>query len=427
MDTPQEKPKLPESPTRLWISFASMGITVLVFLGLETFPQLSIMQITLGCILALAVSVVSLEMLFLRSYRRPSTGLDFGLVRKRNWGDIGIRLVGLYGTVLLMAAAYWLLEEYYQPKYIFYFKMLAYAVPPFCVGAAAYFIWLDRYLVDSHDSYWHMGSWLMGRWTRADGGVVRQHVLAWLVKGFFLPLMFLGLAGQVKYFLESDINLAQPEQWYLVGHHLVFGTDLLFSATGYLFTVRLFDSHVRSTEPTLLGWAVALFCYEPFFDFFSGRYLPYDNDVYWSMWLKDSPGLYAAWGGIILGLYVIYVVATLCFGIRFSNLTHRGILTQGPYRYCKHPAYVSKNMAWWLATIPFLSGDTPVQSLRFCLMLVCINAIYFLRARTEERHLSRDPVYVQYALAMNERSIFAGLGRLFPGLRYQALQAGPRP
>ncbi len=238
--------------------------------------------------------------------------------------------------------------------------------------------------------------------------------------------MFLGLASQVKYFLENDINLAHPEQWYLVGHHFIFGFDLLFSATGYLFTVRLFDSHVRSTEPTLLGWVVALFCYEPFYGFFGGRYLPYDNDVYWSVWLAGSSGFYAIWGGIILGLYVIYVVATLCFGIRFSNLTHRGILTNGPYRYCKHPAYVSKNMAWWLATIPFLSGDTPVQSLRFCLMLVCINAIYLVRARTEERHLSRDPVYVQYALAMNERSVFAGLGRLFPGLRYQAPQAGSK-
>lgn len=419
-DHHQEKPSLPQSPTRLWISVVSLGITVAVFLALERFPQLSIMQITVACVLTLAASVVGLEMWVLRSHRRPSTGLDFSLKRTRDWGSIGLRLVGFYGTILLIAGLYWLLEEYYRPKFIFYFKMLAYTVPPLCIGAAAYFVWLDRYLVDTRDSYWHMGSWLMGRWARADRNVVRQHLLAWLVKGFFLPLMFLGLASQVKYFLESDLNLAQPEQWYLVGHHFIFGFDLLFSATGYLFTLRLFDSHVRSTEPTLLGWAVALFCYEPFFDFFSGQYLPYDNDVYWSVWLQGSPGLYAVWGGIILFLYGIYVIATLCFGIRFSNLTHRGILTNGPYRYCKHPAYVSKNLAWWLATIPFLSGDTPVQSLRFCLMMVCINTIYFLRARTEERHLSRDSVYVQYANAMNERSIFSGLGKLFPGLRYRA-------
>ncbi len=184
MDSRREKPPLPESPTRLWISAAALGLTVLVFLGLETLSQLSIMQITVACVLTLAVSVVSLEMRVLRSHRRPSTGLDFGQQGPRRWGDIGIRLVGFYGTILLIAAAYWLLEEYHRPRYIFYSKMLAYTVPPLCVGAAAYFVWLDRFLVAPRDSYWHMGSWLMGRWARADRAVVRQHLLAWLVKGF---------------------------------------------------------------------------------------------------------------------------------------------------------------------------------------------------------------------------------------------------
>jgi hypothetical protein len=49
-----------------------------------------------------------------------------------------------------------------------------------------------------------------------------------------------------------------------------------------------------------------------------------------------------------------------------------------------------------------------------------VNVIYYLRARTEERHLSWDPVYRQYATLMNERSLFRGLARWLPFLRYQS-------
>ena len=49
------------------------------------------------------------------------------------------------------------------------------------------------------------------------------------------------------------------------------------------------------------------------------------------------------WGAILVVLTGIYAWATMAFGLRFSNLTHRGILTHGPYAFTKHPAYMSKN------------------------------------------------------------------------------------
>jgi hypothetical protein len=52
-------------------------------------------------------------------------------------------------------------------------------------------------------------------------------------------------------------------------------------------------------------------------------------------------------------------------------------------------------------------------------MLALFNFIYFMRARTEERHLSRDPVYVEYALWMNDHGALRFLGRLFPILKYK--------
>jgi hypothetical protein len=44
--------------------------------------------------------------------------------------------------------------------------------------------------------------------------------------------------------------------------------------------------------------------------------------------------------------------------------------------------------------------------------------MYFMRAKTEERHLSRDPVYVEYALWMNDHGVLRFLNRV-PIFRYK--------
>jgi protein-S-isoprenylcysteine O-methyltransferase Ste14 len=190
--------------------------------------------------------------------------------------------------------------------------------------------------------------------------------------------------------------------------------------------VRLFDSHIRSVEPTMLGWVVALICYQPFYSVIGQFYLHYDGNVDWSGWLAPTPVLRDLWGMLIVALSIFYGLATAAFGLRFSNLTHRGILTNGPYRLTKHPAYVSKNLSWWLISVPFVvSGDWPT-TIRHCALLLLLNTVYFLRARTEEWHLSRDPNYVTYALWMNEHSVLRVFGRLIPALRYRAPSRSPR-
>jgi len=119
------------------------------------------------------------------------------------------------------------------------------------------------------------------------------------------------------------------------------------------------------------------------------------------------------WAFTILVLIAIYAIATVTFGVRFSNLTHRGILTNGPFRFTKHPAYVTKNLSWWLVSVPFIvTSDGIFGAVRRSLLLACVNFIYFMRARTEERHLSRDPTYVAYALWMNEHGWLRFLNRI---------------
>ena len=103
----------------------------------------------------------------------------------------------------------------------------------------------------------------------------------------------------------------------------------------------------------------------------------------------------------LVALAAVYAWATVAFGLRFSNLTHRGILTHGPYAWTKHPAYVSKNLFWWFATLPFLAtSGSFVDMVRNTVLLGLVSGVYYWRAATEEKHLSADPAYRDYAAWM---------------------------
>ena len=70
--------------------------------------------------------------------------------------------------------------------------------------------------------------------------------------------------------------------------------------------------------------------------------------------------------------------------------------------------------------MPFVPDQGWGGAARQVLLMLGINFIYWMRARTEERHLSRDPVYVAYALWMEEHGIFRWVGKIIPAMRYRA-------
>ena len=371
---------------------------------------------------AYCLPIVVVEALAFHVYRNPSTGLDFARKRRRSTSRILTKLLGLGFIFGLVALVYWLFPLYRSPFYSPFFDLLRYLAPVVVCGSIPYFIWIDRYLPAGVDAYWHLGRALSGRWRTVDWRMIGQLLLGWLVKVFFLPLMFPSLVGNIESMraqtLGSANHLSAAFAAYSSGG--LFTADLMIAATGYLLTLRVLDSHVRSTEPTLSGWVVTIICYQPFWDFISGSYLNYFGPMgrSWQWTFQNNVVLVGIWGTLIAALLTVYVWASVEFGIRFSNLTNRGVLTRGPYAWMKHPAYITKNLSWWLATVPVLFTAPPGECVRYLLLLVLESTVYFLRARTEERHLSRDPVYRQYALAMNDRGLFAWLGRLVPYLRY---------
>jgi len=230
-----------------------------------------------------------------------------------------------------------------------------------------------------------------------------------LVKFFFIPVMTVFLVNNAKAFEDRCVNLLTAP-WVLdtvfagnlfgVLYEWLFLLDVNLALIGYVCCFRIFDSHIRSADPALAGWVVALACYPPFNSNLTGLYIPHNSNIQtWSAVFADMPWLYYPIGTAILFLLSVYLFATIAFGLRFSNLTHRGVICQGPYRWIRHPAYAAKNLSWWLISLPLLHG------LGDCIRLLLLNGIYALRSLSEEKHLGSDPAYRQYAARVKWRFI----------------------
>jgi hypothetical protein len=416
-----KEPRLPSSAACFFTNLIPLGVVLGTLYWLRSHHRAQQDELLI-LFAAVALPVIAIDVFVFKVHTRASTGLDWDRSFEIDFPRVATKLLALYFTVGLIAFAYWLFPEYhgsfYDPLYALLRRMA-----PTLVGASIVYVGLvDGLMKEPHDAYWQLGRVLLGKPRDAKKAVIANHFLGWLVKAFFLPLMLVWLNNDVRPLVNNDLHGASMENLRLFDylHTLIFGVDLLFATVGYVLSLRVIDTHIRSAEPTLLGWAVALFCYEPFYSLFGRQYLAYDQGYGFGAWLAPYPVLRWVVGGFILCTYAIYMLATVGFGIRFSNLTHRGILTDGMYRFTKHPAYVSKNFAWWFEAVPFVPIHGPWEAIRHCFLLAGQNFIYFMRAKTEERHLSRDPDYVEYALWMNDHGALAFLGRWFPFLKYKA-------
>lgn len=170
--------------------------------------------------------------------------------------------------------------------------------------------------------------------------------------------------------------------------------DTLWFAFGYAFESKILKNEIRSVEPTILGWFVALICYPPFNSFLTRYTNWYANESV--IFFSNEITFFARI--VIILLLAIYVGATLALGAKSSNLTNRGIVSKGPYAVIRHPAYLSKNLIWWLTIIPIASWPAVFG-------MAAWSFIYHLRTITEERHLSQDPDYIEYKKQVRYRYI----------------------
>lgn len=339
-------------------------------------------------------------------HRNPSTGIDWAAARRPglDLSDVSsTKLVGLWSTWVIIGAIYCLVRFYWSGNYEFAMRLFAAGAVPLLILSVPYVFWMDRRLVEPRDGAWHLGA-LLSRMPGVDHREVRAHLRAWAVKGFFLAFMFSIVPGSFRYVVAADLERIWLDpvalaQW-LIG--FMFLIDIAFATVGYLLTMRPLDAHIRSATPYASGWVAALICYPPFLLMNTGGPLDYRvGGADWDFWLQDHSILVMLVGFVLVGLTAIYAWATIAFGLRFSNLTDRGILTHGPYAYSKHPAYLSKNLFWWIAGLPVLvTTGNPVDAIRNTALLAAVSGVYYWRAKTEEWHLSADPAYRDYAAWM---------------------------
>jgi protein-S-isoprenylcysteine O-methyltransferase Ste14 len=228
------------------------------------------------------------------------------------------------------------------------------------------------------------------------------------VKAIFWPLMVVWLqlqAHDLTMNTEAFLSFGRffPHGYRAIYHGL-FVVDVLLFAVGYGVEHPWLQNEIRSVEPTLLGWLAALLCYPPL------TWLAL-NALGW--FSSEDPQFrsptvqVAAAAAMLLGIGV-YAWATLALGLRASNLTNRGIVTTGPYRWIRHPAYVAKNLSWWIGATPLFvtfACTDPWRVVPAILGTAAWSGIYVLRALTEERHLGSDPDYQAYRSRVRSRFI----------------------
>lgn len=364
-----------------------------------------------------ALPMILLNVLIIKTHQRTSSGLLHGS-SQFSYRRLGTKLLGIALTIGMVFFLYWLFPEYsrdfYQPVWIAIWMVALPAV----IGTAIYVAWVDVRMVDPFDGFWHTGLIILGRWRECNITLLQEHFLGWLVKGFFFPLMAAGAAKTLSGFVTEGIDFANFGGLYSTSINLIYAVDVSFGAIGYLLTLRVLDAHNRSVETTALGWASTVVCYVPISTFVWTAFLKYKGNIEWHDWLINSPILYVSWGFLIVLLLVVYVWATVSFGCRFSNLTNRGIIVDGPYRFMKHPAYVSKNLAWWMLYIPFAAHGTLGACVKACICLLLTNLIYFIRAKTEERHLTKDAAYNEYSRWVKRNGLLAQLRLLVSREKY---------
>ncbi|PLK28078.1 protein-S-isoprenylcysteine methyltransferase [Porphyrobacter sp. TH134] len=366
-----------------------------------------------------ALPMAAWSLLVDKVHLRPSTGIEWSL--KRSLAETlpvsVVKLCGLWATWAGLAAFYGLARWYWGGNYLFAMEVLTFALLPLVILSVPYVIWLDRYLVEPRDATFQFGAFMLGggvigreQW---DGATIAKHWRAWAIKGFFGAFMISILPPGFAQIVESNPEqlIGRPVEFVMLLVTLLFVIDVQIGTVGYLLTLRPLDSHIRSGNPLLAGWLAALLCYPPFVWGIIGpgnSVLSYEFDTPgWAHWFAGNDALLWAWGGVLLFLTGIYAWATVAFGIRFSNLTYRGVLTHGPYRFTRHPAYLSKNLFWWASVLPFMvTNGSLVEATRNCVFLLVVNAIYYWRARTEEAHLlAEDPKYREYHAWMEQHGL----------------------
>lgn len=306
---------------------------------------------------------------------------------------------------------------YLSGTYSFYFlpefqlnikEVFLFMVKLYCIVLIPFYIFIDE-KSKARIVLWYIYRKIFKQDSLKIQSEEKTALLAWIVKWFFAPLMIFWLTGHIFdlvnniYLTTENISLFSKDfllffnkYFFYMAFSAILFFDVVFFTLWYLLEGSIFKNKIKSVEPTFLWWFVALAAYPPINNA--------TNTLLW-WYSTDFPQFSTFYVHIFFNILIlismwIYSRASISLGLKASNLTNRWIVTSGPYKYMRHPAYTCKNLAWWMGWFPilivaFINWDIKT----FIYALISLSGwsyIYYLRAKTEENHLSADPDYIAY-------------------------------
>ena len=434
------RPAPPPSASSFMVNLAGGVCYVLAIIALRICaPDMELLMATVIVLAAAIIPVLAGEFFILRVHQRPRARLTAPAPPDN--ARIMVKMAGYMTAIALAGCIYLFFPEYHRGFYSPFMSFAPLLGALLVVGGWLYIDYTDRRLPEPHDGLYHFGLLVCGRWRECDRTAAGNLARSVLLRVYFLPVMYVYLSQYIDMLMAGDplenartlstipADTVLPQAGFfsflLVTYMIFAAMDVLFATIGYLAAFRPLDADIRSVEPTITGWVTCIICYFPFWELLFVKAFAHEfySNPAWYVWFADNSLMLTIWGTLVILAMIAESSTTMSFGLRFSNLTYRGLLSSGPFRLTKHPQYVSKMANRFLFFVPFFSLSGIVDAGTQCAVFAVIVSIYYLRARTEENHLSRYPEYVEYARWIDEHGLFRFIGKIHPALKFNEERA----
>src|SRR6185503_14006157 len=198
---------------RLRPASATSALTALAGLA-ATFAALVLMRDVelpqhlkgLAVVAATAIVMILVDHFLFQTDFRSAAGLLPRATNPISWERIARKLVGFWGTLAVLYGAYNLLPEYLDRFYGAAWVAARDCAPWVAVISPFYIVYVDRRQADPEDAYARLGAIVFGRIREIETALLGQYALGWIVKGFFLPLMFIYLLDSTDTWWNFDFS-----------------------------------------------------------------------------------------------------------------------------------------------------------------------------------------------------------------------------
>lgn len=240
-----------ETASPLWVGLCCAGLAIMTLITMLAMGIFTSIQMTLITSAAYAIPGVFYECQRIYGWALPQ------------WRQITINtaiynsVLKTFGLIQILVVASFLFSIFPEYKKDLY-KVWQDLYFPYAVGLAVisplYFLLCEYAVGGKNDIYKYIGRFslfvfFVRVWTRP---ILRQGLLLWIVKLFFLPIMLGSVHYGVVYFVNHPINTFFNDYYRFFDMYweLILALDVVLAVAGYTLSLRFLGTAVISTDPT---------------------------------------------------------------------------------------------------------------------------------------------------------------------------------